>query len=265
MPFALKGRTMAITGAANIPMSPIVRVALENGMNVALLSAFHSRAQKAIEETVPDKFRGQIIGFAQNPQARLEQNMKEAPELYTPETTQADVLRWICEKFGGIDVVVNGSGSAERCDMYATDKDLWHHSAETPEASFFNSMYAMEYLEKSPAPRIINIISDDGFGGFFNNPSFAASRGGVVSLTREMARELGPKGITVNTVVHSYIEKKNAPPLTEQERTALISATPLGRLCTFEDLAGIVCFLATDEASYITGACINVTGGSVLE
>lgn len=262
--FDLKGRTMAITGAAGPKHNPIVDMALKNGMNVAFLSAFHSRAQIAIEKAVDPQYKDQVIGFAQNPQARIAQNMAEAPDLYHEDTTQADVMEWIYKRFGSIDVIVNGSGGKERQNMYDTDKALWHHSAEVPEACFFNTMYALKYLEKSKCPRVINLLTDDGFaGGWFKNPSFASSRGGAMALTREMAKELGPKGITVNSVIHSYIDEVPNG-ITEEEREDMIAHTPLGRLCTRADLAGIICFLASEESSFITGACINVTGGLLL-
>lgn len=258
-------RTMIITGAASPKGNPIVDLALENGINVALLSAWHSRARTAIEQGVDKKYWEHITGFAQNPQARLQQNMAEAPELYSADTTQADVLRWIAERFGSIDIVVNGSGGHDRRDMASTDKAFWHHDAEVPEGAFFNVMYALPYLEKSSCPRVVNITTDDGLcGGWFKNPAFAAARGGVMALTREMARELGPKGIPVNCILHSHIESPGPDELTNEERRELISRTPLGRCCTLKDLAGLVLFLAGEQSSFITGQVVCINGGLLL-
>ncbi len=258
-------RTMIITGAASPNGNPIVDLALANGINVILLSAWHSRAQAAIEKGVSSNYKSHVLGFAQNPQAQLKRNMEEAPELYREDTTQQDVLRWIYDRFGSIDIVVNGSGGHERREMDTTDKAFWHHDAEVPEGAFFNVMYAMPYLEKSVCPRVINITTDDGAcGGWFKNPAFAAARGGIIALTREMARELGPKGITVNCVLHSHIEGSGPDALTDEERNELLNRTPLGRICTLKDLAGIVNFLASEQASFITGQVINVNGGLLL-
>lgn len=258
-------RTMIITGGAGNNGLAIIRKALENGMNVAFMSGWHSKAQNAIKKLDPIYLeRGQLLGFAQNPQAQPEMNMRDAPELYNEKTTQEDVLRWIVDYFGGIDVVVNGSGGHIRKNFDETDYAIWRHSVEITEAAFFNTKMALPYLLKSESPRVINLTTFDGRGGgYFSDPAFAAARGGIVSLTYEMARELGPKGITVNCVLTGHIEG-DVPAedtLTDEERAEMIAATPLGRLGTPDDISGIVNFLASEESSFITGAVIDVNGG----
>lgn len=262
----LKGRTMIITGGAGNNGLAIVRMALEYGMNVAFMSSFHGKAQGAIA-TLDPKYKDQVIGFAQNPQARLAENIACAPELYHEDTTQEDVLKWIYQHFGSIDVVVNGSGGHDRHNMEETDKKIWHHSMEVVEGAFFNTKLALPYLLKSKAPRVINLTTCDGKnGGWYANPSFAAARGGIVALTYEMAKELGPQGITVNCVQIGHIEQdvpeEDILPAAERER--LQSMTPLGRLGIPEDVAGAVNFLASEESSFITGAVIDVNGGVLM-
>lgn|GEM_PF-541628 len=261
----LEGRTMIITGGAGNNGLAIVRMALEAGMNVAFMSSFHGKAQGAVAKMDP-KYKDHVIGFAQNPQARLQENIECDPVLYHEDTTQEDVLRWIYDRFGSIDVVVNGSGGHIRKNMEETDKKFWHHSMEVVEAAFFNTKLAMPYLLKSKAPRVINLTTCDGRnGGYCFNPSFAAARGGVISLTNELAKELGPKGITVNCVILGHIEQDvpDEDKLPDEERQELLSRTPLGRLGVPDDVAGAVCFLASEEASFITGACIDVNGGMI--
>lgn len=261
-----KRRTMIITGGAGNNGLAIVRMALERGMNVAFMCAKHERAVKAMEKIDP-KYADQVVGFAQNPQAQLKANMEADPELYHADTTQEDVLRWIYERFGSIDVVVNGSGGHTRKNFDETDKAFWHHSMEVVEAAFFNTKLAMPYLLKSSAPRVINLTTCDGrAGGYFDNPSFAAARGGLIALTHEMARELGPKGITVNCVAIGHVEQ-DVPAedtLTDEERAEMVAATPLKRLGVPADIAGAVNFLASEEASFITGAVIDVNGGILM-
>lgn len=260
-----KRRTMIITGGAGNNGLAIVRMALERGMNVAFMSSRHDRAQEAVAKIEP-KYQKQVVGFAQNPQAKLEINMACAPELYNENSTQEDVLRWIYERFGSIDVVVNGSGGHTRKNFEETDKEFWHHSMEVLEGAFFNTKLAMPYLLESSAPRVINLTTCDGrAGGYFDNPSFAAARGGIIALTHEMARELGPKGITVNCVAIGHIEQ-DVPEdeLTDEERAEMLMATPLKRLGVPGDVAGAVNFLASEEASFITGAVIDVNGGILM-
>ena len=262
----VKRRTMIITGGAGNNGLAIVRMALQRGMNVVLMSSCHSRAQEAIAKLDP-KYKEQVLGFAQNPQAQLKKNMESAPHLYTEDSTQEDVLRWIYERFGSIDVVVNGSGGHTRKNFEETDKAFWHHSMEVVEAAFFNTKLAMPYLLKSSAPRVINLTTCDGrSGGYFDNPSCAAARGGVIALTHELARELGPKGITVNCVAIGHIEQ-DVPAedtLSDEERAEMVAATPLKRLGVPTDIAGAVNFLASEEASFITGAVIDVNGGILM-
>lgn len=261
-----KRRTMIITGGAGNNGLAIVRMAVQRGMNVAFMSSRHDRAQEAVAKIDP-QYRDQVVGFAQNPQAKLEINMACAPELYREDSTQEDVLRWIYERFGSIDVVVNGSGGHVRKNFEETDKEFWRHSMEVVEAAFFNVKMAMPYLLKSSAPRVINLTTCDGrAGGYFDNPSFAAARGGIIALTHEMARELGSKGITVNCVATGHIEQ-DVPAedmLTDEERAEMLVATPLKRLGVPADVAGAVNFLASEEASFITGAVLDVNGGILM-
>lgn len=261
----LKGRTMIITGGAGNNGLAIVNMALAAGMNVAFMSSFHGKAQDAISK-LDAKYKDQVIGFAQNPQARLAENIACDSKLYHEDTTQEDVLKWIYDRFGSIDVVVNGSGGHVRKNMEETDKKFWHHSMEVVEGAFFNTKLALPYLLKSKAPRVINLTTCDGRGGgYCFNPSFAAARGGMISLTYEMAKELGSKKINVNCVMMGHIE--GDVPLEDElpdwERKSLIARTPLGRLGVPEDVAGAVCFLASEEAGFITGACIDVNGGII--
>ena len=118
----LKGRIMIITGGAGNNGTAIVKMALANGMNVALMSGFHSKAQKAIARILEEnpEYKGRVIGFAQNPQAKLDWNMEAAPEIYKPDSRMADVHRWIYDAFGSIDVVVNAKGGHIRYDFEPT-------------------------------------------------------------------------------------------------------------------------------------------------
>ena len=97
--FTLAGRTMIITGGAGNNGLAMINAALENGMNVAFLSGLHSKAQNAIAKLDP-KYKDQVIGFAQNPQSRLKENLEAAPEIYNENSTMADVIRMIYERFG---------------------------------------------------------------------------------------------------------------------------------------------------------------------
>lgn len=265
----LKGRTMIITGGAGNNGTAIVKMALANGMNVALMSGYHSKAQDAIKRILRDnpEYEGRVIGFAQNPQAKLEWNMEAAPEIYKPDSKMADVHRWIYEAFGSIDVVVNAKGGHIRYDFDHTDKTIWRHSMEVVESAFVNVKLALPYLEKSKAARVINITSCDGrHGGWLHDPSFAAARGGLEALTYEMAKELGPRGITCNCVLLGHIEGDvpGEDTLDDATRARVLAGTPLGRMGVTQDVPAVVEFLASEEAGFVNGARIDVNGGFMI-
>jgi len=262
----LKGRTMVITGGAGNNGLAMINAALENGMNVAFLSGLHSKAQAAIAKLDP-KYKDQVLGFAQNPQARLKENMEAAPDIYNENSRMKDVIDRIAEHFGGIDVCVNAKGGHIRYGFDETDKTIWRHSMEVVESAFVNAKLCLPYLEKSKAARIINITTCDARnGGWALDPSFAAARGGLEALTYEMARELGPRGITTNCILLGHIEE-DVPAedrLTDETRERLLSNTPVGRLGIPQDVVGAFCLLASEESSFINGARIDVNGGMIV-
>lgn len=265
----LKGRTMIITGGAGNNGTAIVKMALANGMNVALMSGWHGKAQAAIKRILEEhpEYEGHIIGFAQNPQAKPEWNMEAAPELYKPDSKMADVHRWIYDAFGSIDVVVNAKGGHVRYGIEETTKTIWAHSMEIVESAFVNVKLALPYLAESKAPRIINITSCDGrHGGWANDPSFAAARGGLEALTYEMAKELGPRGITANCVLLGHVEQDvpEEDTLDDATRAWMLKSTPLGRLGVPSDVPSVVEFLASEEAGFVNGARIEVNGGWMI-
>ena len=265
----LEGRTMIITGGAGNNGQAIVKMALEKGMNVALMSGWHGKAQNAIKHILAEhpEYEGRIIGFAQNPQAQLERNMADAPELYNPNSQMADVHRWIYERFGSIDVVFNGKGGHIRTDLEHTDLPIWQKSLKLVESAYVNIKLALPYLEKSKAPRIINMTSCDGRQGSWGcDPAFAAARGGMEAMTYELAKELGPKGITVNCILLGHFEQDvpGETTLDDATRAKLLAKTPLGRLGVPEDIPCAVEFLASEEASFVTGCRIDLNGGMVI-
>jgi 3-oxoacyl-[acyl-carrier protein] reductase len=250
---------MIITGGAGNNGLAIIRRALENGMNVGILSSSHAKAQAAVQK-LGGEFKDRVVGYGQNPES------PENRDVYREGDTQAGVLKMIYDRFGSIDVVVNGAGGHKRKNMEETDRDFWRHSVDLLEGAFFNIKFALPYLEKSRAPRVINLTTCEGRnGGYDFCPAFAAARGGLISLTAALAKELGPRGITVNCVVLGPIEQ-DVPEedlMTDEKRAAVLAKTPLGRLGVPEDAAGAVCFLAGEEASFINGAVLDVNGGMI--
>ena len=113
--------------------------------------------------------------------------------------------------------------------------------------------------------RIINISSIIGLVGNKGQSNYSASKSGIIGLTKSIAKELASKNITVNAIAPGYIETDMTENLTEKNQQQLLSTIPLNRLGKPDDIANLVCFLLSDEASYITGQTINVDGGMVMQ
>jgi 3-oxoacyl-[acyl-carrier protein] reductase len=123
---------------------------------------------------------------------------------------------------------------------------------------------ALRPMTRARSGRIINITSVVGLIGNAGQSNYAAAKAGIIGFTRAVAREMASRGITVNAVAPGYIETELTAGLGEQVRAAILEAIPLGRLGTPQDVANLVCFLASDAAAYITGQTLTVDGGMVM-
>ena len=169
------------------------------------------------------------------------------------------------DKWGRIDILVNNAGIARDNIIMRMKEDDWDSVMNINLKGCFNGIKSVARpMIKNKAGRIINITSVIGQIGNAGQSNYAASKAGIMGLTKSMAKELGSRNITVNAVAPGYITTDMTNELNDEVKEQLKSSIPLGRLGTPDDVANLVCFLASDEAGYITGQTFNVDGGMVM-
>jgi len=175
-------------------------------------------------------------------------------------TTRA--LKEILENDGKIDILVNNAGIADDSLLVRTKDDQWDKTINVNLKGSFNTSRAVaKAMMKAKSGRIINISSVIGEMGNAGQAAYAASKAGVLGLTKSLAKELASRGVTVNAVTPGYIVTDMTDDMTDVAKEAVQNSIPLGRLGSSEDVAKLVGFLSSDSASYITGQVIGINGG----
>jgi 3-oxoacyl-[acyl-carrier protein] reductase len=187
-----------------------------------------------------------------------------ALEVTDPASIEA-LIAGVLERHGRIDVLVNNAGVTRDQLMLRMKRDDWDHVIATNlTASFALSQAAIKSMVKQRSGRIINISSVVGQTGNAGQANYAASKAGLIGFSKALARELASRNITVNVVAPGLIETDMTKAITEKAHGDWTSQIPLGRLGTTADVAAAVCFLASEEASYITGQVLAVNGGMYM-
>ena len=169
----------------------------------------------------------------------------------------------IDQHFGSIDVLVNSAGVLDMSKIDEMTIEHWDEvMAINARGTFFMIQKSVKYLEKSKAPRIINISSNSGrMGGFENGIAYSASKGAMIAMTYGIARQLASKKITVNCVAPGTIESDMLNARDEETIKRLLDRFPIGRFGKSDEVAAAVCYFASEEAGFTTGAVLDVNGG----
>lgn len=168
-------------------------------------------------------------------------------------------------EFGRIDILVNNAGITKDNLMIKMSEEDFDAVIDTNLKGTFNTVKHMyRPFLKQKAGRIINLSSVTGILGNAGQANYAASKAGVIGLTKSMARELASRNITVNAVAPGYIDTDMTQAMTDAAKEATVAQIPLKRVGTTKDIAEAVAFLASDRASYITGQVISVDGGMAM-
>ncbi|MBA3343202.1 MAG: 3-oxoacyl-[acyl-carrier-protein] reductase [Gemmatimonadaceae bacterium] len=177
----------------------------------------------------------------------------------------ANLVADVEKAFGGIDILVNNAGlTRDNLVMRLKDDDWDAVMNANLRGAFAAIRAASRGMMKRRSGRIINMASVVGLTGNKGQANYAASKAGLIALTKSVAKELGSRNILVNAIAPGFIETGMTDAMTPEARGALTGLIPLGRLGRPDDVAAAVVFLASDQASYITGQVIVIDGGMVM-
>ncbi len=181
-------------------------------------------------------------------------------------SNEADALIDFAFSYGGrLDLLVNNAGVSLRTLFDLTSDEQWRSITDINLTGVFNcSRAAVKHMLSAKNGRIINISSMWGQTGGACEVAYSASKAGVIGLTKALAKELAPSGITVNCICPGVIDTPMMSGFSDEDKSLIAEDIPVGKFGTPEDVANAVAFLASDNSSYITGQVIGVNGGSVI-
>jgi len=211
------------------------------------------------------------VVLAARDRAKLEETAAEAPGSFVVEMdmSQPDSIKEAFAKaakdFGPVTILVNNAGITRDTLALRMKKDDWDAVIQTIlTGSFLCCQQVLQGMMRERWGRIINISSVVGESGNAGQANYAASKAGLIGLTKSLAQEMAARNITVNAVTPGFIETDMTAVLSPEVRDAIMAKIPLKRLGTAADVASAVRFLASDEASYITGHVLSVNGGMYM-
>lgn len=167
--------------------------------------------------------------------------------------------------YGNIDILINNAGiTRDNLLLRMSEEDFDNVISTNLKGAFNCTKHASKYMLKKKKGRIISIASVIGLIGNAGQANYAASKAGIIGLTKSVAKELATRNITVNAIAPGFIVSDMTDQLSDEQKSAIKSNIPMNSFGTAEDIANLVAFLASDESGYITGQVINVDGGMAM-